>query len=171
MNLAISSGFVGALALAGAASANFYIESEPNNSLATADDVGAYIAPGAAFLVDGSINPSTDQDWFKFSISDAAQIRIAIYGRPDSAPPADSFLELFDAGGNLLAFDDDGNINLFSSIEYNSNAGGDFYIRVTSFQGATSFDYKMIVGLNIIPTPGSLALMGMGALALGRRRR
>jgi uncharacterized protein (TIGR03382 family) len=171
MKLAICLGFVGATALAGAASANFYIESEPNNSLATADDVGAYVAPGAAFLVDGSISPSTDQDWFMFTISDAAQIRISIFGRPNSDPPADSFLELFDSAGTLLAFDDDSNINLFSSLEYNSSAGGTFYIRVTSFQGATSFDYKMIVGLNIVPTPGTLALAGMGALALGRRRR
>lgn len=164
-------GIVGVSALAGVASADFYIEQESNDSLATANDVGSYSPPGDAFVVDGTIAPGGDQDWFAFSVSGPSQIRIAIYGRPDSNPPADSYLELFDSTGALLAFDDDSNINLFSSLEYNSAAGGTFYIRVTSFQGATSFDYKMIAGLNIVPAPASLALLGLAGLATGRRRR
>lgn len=164
-------GIIGATALAGAASADFYIEQESNDSLATANDIGSYSPPGDAFVVDGSISPSGDQDWFAFTVSGASQIRIAIYGRPDSNPPADSYLELFDSAGNLLAFDDDSNINLFSSLEYNSTAGGTFYIRVTSFQGQTSFDYKMIGGLNIVPAPASLAMLGLAGVTMGRRRR
>ena len=171
MRVSLCMGIVGVSALAGVASADFYIESEPNNSLATANNVGSYSYPGDAFLVDGSISPATDQDWFCFTVSDASQIRIAIYGRPNSNPPADSYLELFDAGGTLLAFDDDSNINLFSSLEYNSAAGGTFYIRVTSFQGGTAFDYKMITGLNIVPAPASMAMLGLAGLAMGRRRR
>jgi hypothetical protein len=34
-----------------------------------------------------------------------------------------------------------------------------------------NFDYKFLVGFNIIPTPGATALLGLGALAAGRRRR
>lgn len=164
-------GIIGAAALAGVASADFYIEEESNDSLATANDIGSYSPPGDAFVVDGAISPSTDQDWFAFSVAGPSQIRIAIYGRPNSNPPADSFLELFDSAGNLIAFDDDSNINLFSSLEYNSTAGGTFYVRVTSFQGATSFEYKMIGGLNIVPAPASLAMLGLAGMAMGRRRR
>ena len=170
MRNSIVMGILGAAALAGVASADFYIEQEPNDTLALANNVGSYQAPGDAFLVDGSINPLADQDWFVFTVSGASQMRLAVYGRPDSSPPADSFLELFDGAGNLLASDDDSNINLFSSLEYNSTAGGTYYIRVTSFQGATSFDYKLIVGLNIVPAPASMALLGLGGLALRRRR-
>jgi hypothetical protein len=163
-------GILGAAALAGVASADYYIEQEPNNSLATANNVGSYTAPGDAFLVDGTIAPSADQDWFVFTVSDAAQMRISVFGRPNSDPPADSYLELYDGAGTLIAFDDDSNINLFSSIEYNSAAGGTFYVRVTSFQGGTSFDYKLIVGLNIVPAPASVAVLGLATLGLRRRR-
>jgi hypothetical protein len=171
MRSSLFMGIVGVSALAGVASADFYIETESNDSLATANDVGSYSPPGDAFVVDGSISPATDQDWFHFTVANASQIRIGIYGRPNSNPPADSFLELFDSNGVMLAFDDDSNINLFSSLEYNSAAGGTFYIRVTSFQGQTSFDYKMIVGLNIVPAPASMAMLGLAGLAMGRRRR
>lgn len=163
-------GCLGAAALAGSASAAFYIESEPNDTLATANFVGNYTFPGDAFLVDGTISPSGDQDWFMFTVSNAAQMRLATYGRPDSNS-GDSILELYDSAGTLLASDDDGGINLFSSLEYNSTAGGTFYIRVNSFEGRTSFDYKLVVGLNIVPAPASMALLGMGGLVLGRRRR
>lgn len=170
MRNSIVMGVLGAAALAGVASADYYIEQEPNNSLATANNVGSYSAPGDAFLVDGAINPSADQDWYVFSVSDAAQMRIAVYGRPNSDPPADSYLELFDSAGNLIASDDDSNINLFSSIEYNSTGAGTFYVRVTSYQGETSFDYKLIVGLNIVPAPASMAVLGLATLGLRRRR-
>ena len=170
MRNSIVMGVLGAAALAGVASADYYIEQEPNDSLATANNVGSYSAPGDAFLVDGAINPAADQDWFAFTVSDAAQMRISVFGRPNSDPPADSFLELFDSGGNLLASDDDSNINFFSSIEYNGLSGGTYYIRVTSFQGASSFDYKLIVGLNIVPAPASMAVLGLAGLAMRRRR-
>lgn len=163
-------GTLAAMAAAGSAQAGFFVESEPNNSLATANFVGSYSFPGDGFIVDGSINPTTDEDWFRFTVDDATQIRIAIFGRPNSNS-GDSYLELFDSGGVLLASDDDSNVNLFSALEYNSAGAGTFYFRITSFQGASSFDYKTIVGLNVAPTPGSLALAGLGGLMALRRRR
>lgn len=163
-------GTMAAMAAAGSAQAGFFVESEPNNSLATANFVGSYSFPGDGFIVDGSINPSTDEDWFRFTVDNATQIRIAIFGRPNSNT-GDSFLELYDGVGTLLAFDDDSNVNLFSALEYNSTGPGTFYFRITSYLGQTSFDYKTIVGLNVAPTPGSFALAGMGGLLAIRRRR
>jgi uncharacterized protein (TIGR03382 family) len=34
-----------------------------------------------------------------------------------------------------------------------------------------SFDYKFVVGFNVVPTPGAAALLGLGGLMLARRRR
>lgn len=158
-----------AAAGAGAAQAGFYVETEPNNTLAQANFVGNYTFPGDAFLVDGNITRA-DEDWFVFTVTDATQIRASTFGRPDSNL-GDSLLYLFDSNGNQLAFDDDSGVNLFSSLEYNTTGGGTFYLKVASFQGASSFDYKLVVGLNVVPTPGPLALAGLGALVALRRRR
>ncbi|QOI99092.1 MAG: pre-peptidase C-terminal domain-containing protein [Phycisphaeraceae bacterium] len=160
----------GVLAAAGSAQAGFFVEVESNDTLATANFVGSYSFPGDGFVVDGAISPSTDEDWFRFSVDDATQIRVAIFGRPNSSS-GDSFLELFDGAGSLVASDDDSGINLFSALEYNTAGAGTYFLRVTSFRGASSFEYKMVVGLNVAPTPGSLALAGLGALVATRRRR
>ncbi len=157
--------------LAGAAHAGIILETEPNNSLATANACGNYTPPGDSFLVDGAIGVLGDQDWFKFTVSGPSQIVASTYGRPDSNPPADSFLELFDSAGTLVAFDDNSGINNFSSLSYNASAGGTYYFRVTAFNNQTAFEYKLVVGMNITPTPGSLAALAGGILCLGRRRR
>ncbi|MEK6702630.1 MAG: PPC domain-containing protein, partial [Planctomycetota bacterium] len=147
------------------------LESEPNNSLITADFCGNYNPPGDSFIVDGGIGELRDEDWFQFSVSGPSQIVASTYGRPDSNPPADSFLELFDSAGNLVAFDDDSGINNFSSLSFNTATGGTFFFRVTAFQNQTTFDYKLVVGMNIVPAPASLAALAVGVLGFGRRRR
>lgn len=37
--------------------------------------------------------------------------------------------------------------------------------------GQNGFDVDTVAAVNFIPTPGALALMGMGGLAMARRRR
>lgn len=161
----------GIAGLAGAAQAGIILESEPNNSLLTANFCGSYVPPGDSFLVDGGISVLRDEDWFKFTVSGPSQIVASTYGRPDSNPPADSFLELFDSNGVQLAFDDDSGINNFSSLSFNTLTGGDYYLRVTAFNNQTTFDYKLVVGMNIVPAPASLMVLAGGVLGFGRRRR
>ncbi len=161
--------------IASVASADVILETEPNDTLGTADFIGDFNAPGGSVVVDGSISGAAapDQDWFRFTVSDAAQIVIATFGRPNSNV-GDSYLELYDSQGVLLAEDDDDGIRLFSALEYNGGPGT-YFIRVRAFElaspGEQFFDYKMVVGLNIVPTPGALAFLGVGALAAARRRR
>lgn len=161
--------------LASAASADVILETEPNDTLGTANFIGAFDAPGGSVVVDGSIRGAAapDQDWFRFTVTDAVQIVIATFGRPNSNI-GDSYLELYDSEGMLLAEDDDDGIRLFSALEYNGGAGT-YFIRVRAYEQAAPgeglFDYKMVVGLNIVPTPGALALLGMGGLVAVRRRR
>ena len=162
------------LVLASAANAAFYVENEGNNSRAIANFIGAYTSPGDGIVVDGTIDSllARDEDYFRFSLDAPAQIVLSIFGRPNSSL-GDSFVELIDVNGVVLASDDNGGIGLFSSLEYNTTAAGDFFIRVTTPVGsnAPNFNYKMIVGLNIVPTPGASALLGLGGLAMVRRRR
>ncbi len=162
------------LALASAAQAAFYVEAEGNNSRTAANFIGAYTSPGDGIVVDGSIDSilRVDEDFFRLSIDAPAQIVLSVFGRPNSSL-GDSFVELLDSNGLVLASDDNSGINLFSSLEYNTTSAGDFFIRVTTPIGsnAPNFNYKMIIGLNIVPTPGAVALLGLGGLAMVRRRR
>lgn len=159
-----------AAGLAASAQAGFYQEQEPNNSLATANFVGAYTFPGDGFVVDGHI-ANGDEDWFKFSVTDASQLIATMRGLPDSGGGRDGYLELFDSAGVLLTSDDDSGINLMPALEYNLAAGGTYYLRVTNYPQTPEFDYKLSVGLNVAPTPGSAAMLAVGGLMIGRRRR
>lgn len=159
-----------AAGLAGSAQAGFYIEEEPNNSLATANFVGAYTFPGDGFVVDGAIS-NADQDWFKFTVTAASQLIATMRGLPNSGSGRDGYLELFDGSGNLLAFDDDSGINFMPALEYDLAGAGTYFLRVTNFPQTPDFDYKLSVGLNVAPTPGSAAMLAIGGLALVRRRR
>jgi len=169
-----SAAIVTALGLAASANAAFYLESESNDTQATANFIGSYIAPGDGIVVDGAITSiqAPDVDWFTFDTSNATQIVVSVFGRPNSSV-GDSYLELFDSSGTLLAFDDDSNVGLFSSLEYTTTTGGSWSLKVSKFPGTVDFGYKMIIGLNItpIPTPGAASLMAVGGLLVARRRR
>lgn len=120
-------------------------------------------------------------------------------GTPNYIP--DSQLILIDAFGNILATNDDGNPGggsiYMSSIAPISLAAGTYFIGVTGYNDLSlpgpgpnglgnvlpdglnasgsphteDFDYKLIIGLNIVPTPSAAALLGLGGLVAGRRRR
>ncbi|MBL8762730.1 MAG: hypothetical protein JNM07_00485 [Phycisphaerae bacterium] len=166
-------GLAGIVAAASTSQAAFFLEAEGNNTSGTANPVGVYAPPGDAFLVDGSISPLGDQDWFIFSVTGPAEIKAAVYGRPNSTI-GDSFLELYDAVPALITSDDDDNIGKFSSLEANVPAGT-YYLRVLAGPRSTSidatFDYKLVVGINIVPAPGSLCVAGLGGLMAARRKR
>ncbi len=171
-----SAAIVTVLGLAASANAAFYLESESNDTQATANFIGSYIAPGDGIVVDGGIVSvqAPDQDWFTFTTSNTTQIVVSVFGRPNSNV-GDSYLELYDSAGTLLAFDDDSNVGNFSSLEYTTTAGGSWSLKIRKFdpQQGLDFNYKMIIGLNItpVPTPGAASLMAIGGLMVARRRR
>jgi uncharacterized protein (TIGR03382 family) len=97
-----------------------------------------------------------------------------------SIPPdftsVDTVIGIFDSGGVLLDFDDNEGPGDFSFIEIQLTPGT-YYIGITgapdfAFTGSHTVTggYKLIVGFNIIPAPGALALLGVAGL-VGRRRR
>jgi hypothetical protein len=166
-------------AMAGVSQAALFVESEANNTLATADFIGSYAAPGDGIVVDGTITPG-DVDWFCFTITDpAAYVVSAAFALPTSTAGDDGFMGLFDSSGTLLESDDDDNIGFMPALEFAGLTAGTYYIALTGFgdpdfngSGHTeNFAYKMVIGLNLIPTPGAVALLGLGGLAAARRRR
>lgn len=158
----------------------------------------AAFAGANAFVFDGVLTggvvggPPADVDWVSFTITSPGYLTAALYGIPNSLV-GDTIMGLFDSSGTWITADDDSNIGLWPSFEAILNAGtyciviGHFGDAATSgasqpgdWDGlnangapitASSLQYKLVVGFNAIPTPGAAALLGLGGLAMARRRR
>jgi len=176
-------------AMAGVAQAGFFTESESNNTLATANDLGVYDAPGGSIAISGAIG-TNDVDWFSFTINDPASLAFFSGFSPDGG---DGIMQIVTAGGDVIAFDDDSGNGLMPALQFNGLAAGTYFIGISSFGDVFSdsvttdeladgipdgngpsqnFSYIISVGLSLdVPTPGSLALLGMGGLVITRRRR
>jgi hypothetical protein len=171
-------------ALAGTAHAGFFNESESNNTLATANDIGLFSAPGGAVLVDGVIGDN-DVDWFRFTLSDTASLS---FFAGFASAGADGIMQVVADGGDVIAFDDDSGVGLMPALQIDNLAAGIYYIGLSGFGDvgvgsvdsdeladgdghSQNFGYKLSVGFTIVPAPSSLALLGMGGMVMTRRRR
>jgi hypothetical protein len=206
VNSFVALGVFALVAAAGTANAGLVLESEPNNTAATANPIGTFNIPGGSVLIDGTITPGTlqqqtgapgtpgDVDWFTFTVTGISTVVASIFSLNNTT--ADSQLWLVSGNGTtILAFNDNGNPgggspSMSSLIQFNL-APGTYFLAVSGFNDGNasnlpdgfagnttqlsghtqSFDYKFLVGFNVIPTPGATALLGLGALAIARRRR
>ena len=90
--------------------------------------------------------------------------------------------------GDVIAFDDDSGVGFLPALQVESLGAGTYYLGMSGFGDVGSdsvdtdeladgighsedFGYKLAVGFTIVPAPGALALLGMGGLAMSRRRR
>lgn len=140
-------------------------------------------------------------DFFTFSISDAVAAGGYLNIRTLAGVTGGSFdteVALYDSLGNFIATDDDGNTGLLSQLSFGAadpNTGGEIapgfhglslpagsYTIVTGgfnttfgatlgaiTPGTAAGSYQLSV--SYVPAPGAAALLGLGALAAGRRRR
>lgn len=165
-------------------------ESEPNNSLATANFLGNIEPLGGSLLVDGNMEPG-DVDWFSFNIGADAILLISQVGS-STLPLPDLQLQLLDSGGTPLEFDDDDGPGLLPAINVVGLPAGDYFIGISGFADLTSttgltelFDgleadgsphdvsgnYKLSIDANLVPAPGAFALTAVAGFAATRRRR
>ncbi|MBL0921203.1 MAG: PPC domain-containing protein [Phycisphaerales bacterium] len=183
---------VGALAaLCGVAQGGVFFEFGSNDTPATANDLGTITDPGGSVLVDGSITPG-DVDWFAITFTGPTELVMSIFSLSFGAND-NSQLMVLDSNFNIIGFDDDSNIGLMSSVQLSGLAAGTYYIGVSGSDDAgvagggspTIFDgfddsgaphsqnwvYKLIIGANVVPAPGGVAMLGLAGLAGLRRRR
>ena len=100
----------------------------------------------------GTIDTINDVDLYQFTLAAAEGINLNL----KSGNGLDSFLRVFDAQGQELAFNDDSleTANGNSAISFNPDAPGKYYVGVSS---AGNFNYDSVNGdtnLNFSPSPG-----------------
>ena len=163
----------------------------------TAGEQAAF-AGANSFVFDGVLTggviggPAADVDWMSFDLPTAGYLTAGLFGIPNSIA-GDTIMGLFDSTGAWIAANDDDNLGNWPALEAQLPAGR-YYIVMGHFGDAVTngasvpadwdgrngngiqivadnLQYKLVVGFNAIPTPGAAALLGLGGLALGRRRR
>lgn len=176
--------FVGVALAAGTASAGFVSETESNNTLGTANFVGTFGVPGGSVIVDGVLG-NADVDWFSFTLTDTASL--SVFAAFSGTSGADGVMQIV-SGTDVIAFDDDSGVGLMPSLQLENLAAGTYYIGMSGFgdAGASSVDtdelfdglghqenfaYKLVLGFTVVPTPASVAMLGLGGLVATRRRR
>lgn len=176
---------VSAVAAAGlAANGQVFSESESNNTLATANSGGTFDAPGGSILFDGQISEG-DVDWFSFSLSNTAGL--AVFAVFSANAGADAVMQVVDSSGIVIAFADD-SLGLLPSLQLMDLAAGTYFVGVSGFGDGNAssvgtsdvfdglghdedFVYKLSVGASVVPSPASLAMLGLGGAMMVRRRR
>ena len=102
---------------------------EPNESRGTATDLGS----SDQLLEDLTIEPTGDDDWFKFTAGRNGGLRVQILFEHALG---DLDMEIFDSGGIRLVNADSATDNEEALVEVNTN--GEYFIHVEGFNDATN---------------------------------
>ncbi|TCJ17857.1 T9SS type A sorting domain-containing protein [Flaviaesturariibacter flavus] len=115
---------------------------EPNESLAAAAAVATNTALSAA------ITTTTDQDWFKVTLSATSNFNISLTGLA-----GDYDLVLYNSAGTQLAISENGGTTS-ESITTASSAAGTYYVKVFGYNGANSATcYSLNIGATAVAVP------------------
>ena len=125
------------------------LEKEPNNSLETAQSVTLPV------VINGHVDEPGDQDIFGFAGNAGDALVAEVYARRLESP-LDSVLELTDATGRRIAFNDDyedraSGLNTHHADSYlrvTLPADGTYYVRLTDqqHQGGADYAYRLRLG-------------------------
>ena len=102
-------------------------------------------------VLTASICPAGESDWFVISGLAFGTITAETAALPDAY--ADTYMSLYDAGGNLLDADDDGGFGTASLITYELPADGDYYFEVRAYSSSADFGYTLSVTVDDPPLP------------------
>ncbi|RYZ22852.1 MAG: T9SS type A sorting domain-containing protein [Chitinophagaceae bacterium] len=139
---ASSSAYAGGSFTTTAASSGCGSNYEPNESLAAAAAVATNTALSAA------VTTTTDQDWFKVTLSATSNFNISLTGLA-----GDYDLVLYNSAGTQLAISENGGTTS-ESIARASNAAGTYYVKVFGYNGASSATcYSLNIGASAVTAP------------------
>ena len=163
-------------------------EVEPNNSIATSQDiprsgfsatsnpdVGNDSLPWSSVV--SALSPGNDFDYYRIELQAGEKLVLDIdYAKNQDASTStlgdsvDTYLQLYNASGSALAANDDynhstgggGSIHNYDSyLEYTAPSDGDYYAKVRPYSDSQSGDY--VLNLSIAPTENSTGLGSGGS--------
>ena len=126
---------------------------EPNNLISEATDSGVSSAENQSVTFSGRIDTVSDIDLYGFELNEGEGITLDIdtVNAPNNTANFDSYLRVFDADGQELAFNDDYSLDseefsLDSYIGFIANSTGEYYVGVSSFANQ---NYDPVDGDNV----------------------
>lgn len=163
--------------------AQTFVETEPNDTFATANALSSGVPPYS--LTGDPTLIANDVDYFRIHlVPNTALSAVAQPLVSDFTP--NTILGLFDSTSThaLLRFNDDFGDTAASAFTYRVATEGDYFIGVTGFgktaaNGGFTGTHSQIGGYQLtvsvsptpVPEPGTFAALGVGAIAFLRRRR
>ncbi len=120
-------------------------DGDRDNTIAEAIDSGVSSTGETKEVLTGAIEPASDVDLYQFQLDEGEGVTLDINSATMDSD-LDSYLRLFDAEGNELAFDDDDDRNVIiedttsdSLINFIAETSGEYYVGVSS-EGNTNYD-------------------------------
>jgi len=106
----------------------------------TVDDYAATTATTGAVTVGGSVtgrvDTTSDEDWFRITLTAGVSYRIDLRGLDSSGGTLlDPYVRLLNSGGSVLATDDDAGTGTDSQILFTATSSGTYYIAASGFDG------------------------------------
>lgn len=105
-------------------------------TITEATDAVAGVSTGYSMAVGdtftGALGSAGDRDWVAITLQAGESYDISLYGSGSSAL-ADTYLRLYDAAGNQVAFNDDGGAGYNSALRFTANSTGTYYLGVSSY--------------------------------------
>ena len=99
--------------------------------------------------VTAALNTVGDWDWFQFNVAADGIFTFSLSGS-GANPVSDTYLRLYDANSNLIAFNDDGGPGLFSELTISLTAGS-YFVEAASFFDSLSGEYTLLATELILP--------------------
>lgn len=166
---------VGTLVVLASAANAIIVETEPNDTFATANTIVRGSAPWSDV---GMINLGAgggDVDFFEVRLLVGETITAITTPMEIQFEDPDTVLGIFDSSGALLDFNDDAG-GLGSAIRWTATYTGTHYLGITGypdfdFIGDHGQDGDYVLTVSIVPEPATLLALGAGIVALAARRR
>lgn len=106
-----------------------------------AANTGTAYSMGVGDTFSGSIGAVGDNDWIAITLTAGSNTQISLTST--GATGLDTYLELYDSSGTLVAFNDDGGGGLNSMLSFAATTGGTYYINARSYNNATAGTYQI----------------------------